>query len=285
MQATWSQPVAEVVVFSNDFASRRARPSRPWATSTRQAWRMGRNTGCLSFHPTRRTSRPWRRPSLRAPAAVTPRSTRTGVGDVEHRVYHPPQVRRVLGSSLARSVEHRFQQRPLLVGQVTGVRHAVHGADRPCYGSRSRMGHTQSEPAAALTEQHHAEGGAVRAQRTPEAGEHLLLAGEVEARAAAGRSQGADLLGDRQTAADELDDLGVAGIDRGAQLADPLHLGAGDGDGCGGGGGEGVHGVSFAGWWPSDPGKRRTPRGSSGPGRLFAAVAQPAVTDTGSRWP
>jgi hypothetical protein len=29
MQATWSQPVAEVVVFSNDFASRRERPRRP----------------------------------------------------------------------------------------------------------------------------------------------------------------------------------------------------------------------------------------------------------------
>ncbi len=31
MQATWSQPVAEVVVFSNDFAGRRARPGRPCA--------------------------------------------------------------------------------------------------------------------------------------------------------------------------------------------------------------------------------------------------------------
>jgi hypothetical protein len=29
MQATWSQPVAEVVVFSNDFANRRDRPKRP----------------------------------------------------------------------------------------------------------------------------------------------------------------------------------------------------------------------------------------------------------------
>jgi hypothetical protein len=28
MQATWSQPVAEVVVFSNDFARRRERPMR-----------------------------------------------------------------------------------------------------------------------------------------------------------------------------------------------------------------------------------------------------------------
>ena len=57
MQATWSQPVAEAVVFSNDFANRRERPRRPWATSTRQACRMGRKTGCLSSHPTRRTSR------------------------------------------------------------------------------------------------------------------------------------------------------------------------------------------------------------------------------------
>ena len=29
MQATWSQPVAEVVVFSNDFARRRVRHSPP----------------------------------------------------------------------------------------------------------------------------------------------------------------------------------------------------------------------------------------------------------------
>lgn len=40
MQATWGQLVAELVVFSNDFASRRERPRRPWATSTRQACRM-----------------------------------------------------------------------------------------------------------------------------------------------------------------------------------------------------------------------------------------------------
>jgi hypothetical protein len=51
MQATWSQPVTEVVVFSNDLARRRDRPRRPWATSTRQACRMGRKTGCLSSHP------------------------------------------------------------------------------------------------------------------------------------------------------------------------------------------------------------------------------------------
>ncbi|WP_275408537.1 hypothetical protein [Planosporangium mesophilum] len=33
--ATCSHPVAEAVVFSNDFANRRDRPSLPWATSTR----------------------------------------------------------------------------------------------------------------------------------------------------------------------------------------------------------------------------------------------------------
>jgi hypothetical protein len=68
---------ADVVVFSNDFANRRERPRRPWATSTRHAWRMGRKTGCLSSHPTRRTSRSWTWLRLLAGAAVTPRSTRT----------------------------------------------------------------------------------------------------------------------------------------------------------------------------------------------------------------
>ena len=35
MQATWSQPVAEVVVFSIDFASRRDRPRHPWDLEAR----------------------------------------------------------------------------------------------------------------------------------------------------------------------------------------------------------------------------------------------------------
>jgi hypothetical protein len=47
MQATWSQPVDEVVVFSNDFARRGERPRRPWAASTRQGCRMGRKVGLL----------------------------------------------------------------------------------------------------------------------------------------------------------------------------------------------------------------------------------------------
>jgi len=40
MQPTWSQPVAELVVFSNDFASRRA--VEPTATSHHQG-ALGRN--------------------------------------------------------------------------------------------------------------------------------------------------------------------------------------------------------------------------------------------------
>jgi hypothetical protein len=47
------------------------------ATSTRHACRMGRRTGCLSSQPTRRTSTSLDRRNPRAPAAVTPRSTRT----------------------------------------------------------------------------------------------------------------------------------------------------------------------------------------------------------------
>lgn len=41
MQATCSQPLAESSVFSKDWASRRLRMSRLWATSTFQAWGMG----------------------------------------------------------------------------------------------------------------------------------------------------------------------------------------------------------------------------------------------------
>lgn len=75
---TWSQPVAEEVVFSNYLASRRQRPRRPCATFTRQAWRMGRNTGCSSAQPTRRTSTPCLRLSFAAAPAVSPRSMSTG---------------------------------------------------------------------------------------------------------------------------------------------------------------------------------------------------------------
>ena len=206
MQATWSQPVAEVVVASQDFASRGARPRRPGPAPVsrgRHDQRSHRQPGHVHGHDPLGTPRaavgatavmegepavggsagevgvddhhrgcrlgaairlPCRlvqhgqcsRPGAvaRPAAGLRPHTgpgperlgqkspLAAGVGDVEHRVYHPPQVRRVFGSSLARSVDHRFQQRPLLVGQVTGVRHAVHGADRPCYGSRSRIGHT-----------------------------------------------------------------------------------------------------------------------------------------------
>jgi hypothetical protein len=44
MEATYSHPVAEVTVFSKQRARRRRRTRWPWATSTRQAWRMGRKT-------------------------------------------------------------------------------------------------------------------------------------------------------------------------------------------------------------------------------------------------
>jgi hypothetical protein len=74
----------------------------------------------LSSRPTRRNSTPRRRPSLRAAAAVTPRST--GTSDAA-------QVVGVFAAALARRVEHLIQQLPLLVGQVTWVRHAF--ARRP----------------------------------------------------------------------------------------------------------------------------------------------------------
>jgi hypothetical protein len=45
MQATWSQPVAEAVVFSNDFARRRERPGAftrwwPWPRTHRRPTRQ-----------------------------------------------------------------------------------------------------------------------------------------------------------------------------------------------------------------------------------------------------
>jgi hypothetical protein len=144
MQAAWSRPVAEVVVFSNDVASRRARPSRPWVSTTTVvgvAWvraSASRAASCRTVRtraqvPLRDHRRNRDHTRVQGPDdSEQEPPLATGVGDVEHRVHHPPQVRRVLGSSLARGVGHRIQQRRLLVGQVTGVRHAVHGVDRPC---------------------------------------------------------------------------------------------------------------------------------------------------------
>jgi len=77
MHATCSQPVAEPTVFSNDFAILRARPIFPWATSTRQACRIGRNTADFVSQPTRRTWTPCRAPRGSAAGAVTPRSVST----------------------------------------------------------------------------------------------------------------------------------------------------------------------------------------------------------------
>ena len=139
MWATWSQPVAEAVVFSNDFVSRRERPRRPWATSTRQACWMGRNTGCLSSQPTRRTSRsaklrPNPRPRPERRRKVAPLAA--GLGDVQPRVHDSPKVCCVLAAPLARRVEHRLQQGPLVIGQVTWVRHAPHRDDGSPHGNR-----------------------------------------------------------------------------------------------------------------------------------------------------
>src|SRR3954471_15792425 len=94
------------------------------------------------------------------------------------------------------------------------------------------------EAAAALAEQHHAECGAVRPEREAEAVEHLCLAGEGQPGAAGGGAQRADLLRDGEPALDELDDLGVAGVDLVAQGRDAVVSRGG----CGGGG----HGGSFA---------------------------------------
>jgi hypothetical protein len=132
-------------------------------------------------------------------------------------------------------------------------------------GRRMRDRTHDSEPAAALAEQHHAERGAVRPQGCAEAGEHLLFAGEGQPGAAGGGTQRTDLLGDRQPTVHELDDLGVAGVDRAAQLTDPRRRVA---DG-GGGGSQGVHRMSFRVLVAHRPRKTKTPRGSSGPGRLL----------------
>jgi hypothetical protein len=51
--------------------------------------------------------------------------------------------KRPRASLLNWSVEHRLPQRRLLVGQVIGVGHEVHGADPSCSGSRSEIGHAQ----------------------------------------------------------------------------------------------------------------------------------------------
>jgi len=116
MQATWSQPVAEVVVFSNDFARRRERPRRPWATSTLQACRMGRKVGCLSSHPTRRTSRTWCRPrpfhDRGGDRGGRPPCGRTKVREARRgrRRDRPPAVR---GSTGQVSVDDNHRGRPL----------------------------------------------------------------------------------------------------------------------------------------------------------------------------
>jgi hypothetical protein len=59
-----------------------------------------------------------------------------GLGDVQHRVHHRAQVLSVLAAPLAGRVEHRPQQRPLLIAQVTWIRHAGHCDDHRLSGNR-----------------------------------------------------------------------------------------------------------------------------------------------------
>src|SRR3954452_16658417 len=105
-------------------------------------------------------------------------------------------------------------------------------------------GGPSSEPAAALTEQHHPERGAVGAECVLEPGEDLLLARERQAGAARGRAQRADLPRDGQPTLHQLDDLGVTGVDLGAELTDArcgFGVGGVSGEGGGGGGCRGAH--------------------------------------------
>ena len=51
-----------------------------------------------------------------------------GLGDVQHGVHHGSEVIGVLAAALAWRHEHRLEQGTLVIGQVTWVRHAGHGA-------------------------------------------------------------------------------------------------------------------------------------------------------------
>jgi hypothetical protein len=57
----------------------------------------------------------------------------------------------VLGSTLAGRVEHRSEKRPLLIRQVTRVRHTSHGAHQASDGSHHQMGHTQLDRGTVVT--------------------------------------------------------------------------------------------------------------------------------------
>jgi hypothetical protein len=75
--------------------------------------------------------RPDPRPRPERRRKVAPLAAR--LCDVQHRVRDGAEVMGLL-AALARRVEHRFQQFPLLIGQVTWVRHVPHGdrGNRPC---------------------------------------------------------------------------------------------------------------------------------------------------------
>ena len=109
MEATCSHPVAEVTVFSKQRARRRLRTRWPWATSTRQAWRMGRKTLAPyslrggSSHPTRRTSQLNFTDNRVAADCGVPRSTSTS----SSRSSAPVQARSssICSTALASDVE------------------------------------------------------------------------------------------------------------------------------------------------------------------------------------
>lgn len=98
-------------------------------------------------HGQRPRPRPVTRPAAELRPDPRPRAKRLrqvppltpGVRDVQHRVHHLSKVRPVLRTPLARASQHRPQKGPLLVGQVTGVRHGPHRACR-----RPRRSHRRS---------------------------------------------------------------------------------------------------------------------------------------------
>jgi thioredoxin-dependent peroxiredoxin len=78
--AACSQPAAELVVFSNDFASLRDLPMRPCATSTCYACGSGRSVDDLSGQNTLRTSTPYPTSSRGATPISTRCSSSNSVG-------------------------------------------------------------------------------------------------------------------------------------------------------------------------------------------------------------
>jgi hypothetical protein len=139
-QATWSQPVAEVVVFSNEFARRRERPRRPWASSTRQRAGWGGKAGVVAGQvlllAARRSSLVARRARRQT---TTSRYDRSALGAKREAVdglrlqtqSHPTGGRR---RSLLRGILTNTEHRPFGPNRVQpGRRRSL------CSGSRVRI--------------------------------------------------------------------------------------------------------------------------------------------------